>query len=343
MIYLFNSACKHSYFANVYRLVGKPAGIRQELRYTEGQNSPPVETDRKFLRSVCTICYVDRYAEGGYRFYPFRRGKIRAISRTQGRVYYEVELGRHCHAASPEDFTRKFYSEVDAGPTLVESNPESSDDGIYCVEGPDLDDQVMCMEDSWARSVDQIYGTFAFRFGAPAFFLTEIMRKNKAPPADELGLKLKANAEYRLTVIYRLINERDVTSKRRICVRIGSEINHEYSLDSRSDRIRLPITLPPTDLTTGYISIRTSVDSEGSSGGNLDYSVDIPFRTRTRRVNLIVLVSLFAVIYLKQAWLWGWQFLNLNTWILSAAEFTPFAIILWAIYKFRGQVRLTGL
>lgn len=343
MIYLFNSACKRSYFANVYRLVGKPTGVRQELRYTEGQNAPPVSTDREHLNSACTICYVDRYAEGGYRFYPFRRGKIKSISRTQGRVYYDVELGQHCHAPSPDDFTRSFYASVDSGPRLVESNPESSDDGIYCIEGPDLADQVRCTGDSWAHSIDQIYETFAFRFGAPAFFLVEITRGRKAPPSDELGLKLKANTQYTITVLHRLANERDVASNRKISIRIGNEINHEFPVESRSDRIHVPISLPPTPHTTGSISISTSANSEGSSGGSLHYSVDIPFRTRTRRVNLILLASLFAVVYLKQAWQSGWLFLSPDTWLLSAAEFAPFAIVLWAIYKFRGQTKLTGL
>jgi hypothetical protein len=343
MIYLFNSACKRSYFANVYRLVGKPAGIRQELRYTEGRNAPPVSTDREHLKSTCTVCYVDRYAEGGYRFYPFRRGKIRSISRTQGRVYYEVELEEHCHAPSPDDFTRAFYASVDSGPRLVESNPESSDDGIYCVKGPDLAEHVRCTGDSWAHSIEQIYGTFAFRFGAPAFFLAEITRRRKAPPSDELGLKLKADTQYTITVLYRLDNEPSVASNRKIYIRIGNEINYEFPVDSRSDRIQMPISLPPTPFTTGSISIRTSVDSEGSSGGNLHYSVDIPFRSRTRRVNLILLASLFSVVYLKQAWQSGWRLLSFDTWLWTAAEFAPFAIVLWAIYKFRGQAKLTGL
>jgi hypothetical protein len=60
-------------------------------------------------------------------------------------------------------------------------------------------------------------------------------------------------------------------------------------------------------------------------------------------VNLILLASLFAVVYLKQAWQSGWQFLNPDTWLLSAAEFAPFAIVLWAIYKFRAPAKLTGL
>jgi hypothetical protein len=342
MIYLFNSACKRNYFANVYRLVGKPAGIRQELRYTEGQNSPPVSTDRNYLKSACTICYVDRYADGGYRFYPFRSGKISSISRTQGRIYYEVELGQHCHAPSPEEFTKAFYANVDSGPRLVESNPESSEDGVYCVKGPDLADLVRCTEDSWSHAIDQIYGTFAFRFGAPAFFLAEVTRRRKAPPSDELGLRLRANTQYRITILYRLDSEPAVSSNRKILIRAGNEINHEYPVDSRTDRIQMPVSLPPTPFTTGTISIRTSVDTEGSSGGNLGYAVDIPFRTRSRPVNLILLPSLFAIIYLKQAWESGWQFLNPDTWLLSAAEFAPFAVILWAIYKLKGPARLMG-
>ncbi len=336
MIYLFNSACKQSYFANVYRLIGKPERVRQEIRYKEGQNAPPVGTDQQFLNAECTICYVDRHAEGGYRFHPFRRGRILGISRTQGHVYYDVELGRHCHAPSPDDFTSDFYSSVNACPRLVDGNPESGDDGSYCVSGPEFGDSVQCTEDSWARAVDQIYGTFAFRFGAPAFLLTGIDRKNKAPRADALGLKMKADADYRITILYRVANEHDIGSRRKVFVRIGSDINHEYHIDSRSDRIQIPVALPRTTRTTSNVSVTTAVETRGSSGGELGYSVDIPYRTPARHLPWPVLfLAIVVAVCLKNAWQSGWQIRDVDMWLLSGAELVPFAIVVWALYRLR--------
>lgn len=336
MIYLFNSACKQSYFANVYRLIGKPEGLRQEIRYKEGQNAPPVATDRQFLNAECTICYVDRHAESGYRFHPFRRGRIRGISRSQGRVYYEVELGSYCHAPSPDDFTATFYSSVDSGPRLVDANPESGDDGSYCVSGPGFEEHLQCTDDSWARAVDQIYGTFAFRFGAPAFFLTRIERRNKAPRADELGLKMKADGDYQITIMYRVANEHDMGSKRKILVRIGSQINHEYAIDSRSDRIRIPVQIPRTRRTTSNVTITTAVETNGSSGGELGYSVDIPYRTKSRRIpGPVLFLAIAAAVCVENAWRADWQVREADVWLLSAGELVPFAIILWALYRYR--------
>lgn len=338
MIYLFNSACKPSYFANVYRLVGKPAGLRQEMRYKDGQNTPPVATDREYLGSECTICYVDRYAEGGYRFYPFRRGRIRRISRTQGHVYYDVELGQHCHAPSPEDFTAGLYESAETCPRLVDSDPESSNDGVYCVKGPAFDDKVQCTNDSWVRAVDQIHGTFAFRFGAPAFFLTEVLRKGKTPHADELGFRLKADAEYEVIVTYRFATEREIRSQRIILIRLGSDINHEYPIDSRSDRIRIPVKVPRTERTTASLNVTTLVATEGSSGGNLAYTIDIPYRTQSRRLHFLLFPVIFAAIYCKNAWRANWPLEDPEVWLLSAAEFVPFAIILWALLRLRRPV-----
>src|SRR5437867_7679827 len=105
MIYLFNSAYTKTYLENVYRLIGLPAGVRVDMRYTEGTNAPNVETDAGMKGQACTICYVDRFVET-YQYIPFRKGKIRSVKREQKRVFYSIELMEYCHSPSPKEFTR---------------------------------------------------------------------------------------------------------------------------------------------------------------------------------------------------------------------------------------------
>lgn len=343
MIYLFNSACKPSYYQNVYCLLGMPSGARREMRYTIGQNAPPVDTDSKYRGKHCTICYVDRFADGGYKFFPFRMGTVKKISRSHGRVYYEIELGDHCHSESPDDFTSRFYSKIDDAPTLVVGAPESNEDGIYCVSGSSFSDLVKTEQDSWSKAVDQILETKCFSGAVPAFFLTEVIGDSGSVKADNLGLKLKADTDYTITVTYNVRESPDPNVIRKINVRIGDDVNHEIVIGSKSDRFHVPIKLPPITMSSALIHVRTSAETIGSSGGEVLYSADIHYRTRTWAVNLTLIIFLFVAVLAKELFQSGWQFGDGRVWLTTLFETGPFAILLWAMYKFRGQLKLPGL
>lgn len=343
MIYIFNSACKPSYFQNVYRLLGMPAGTRTEMRYTIGRNAPPVDTDKQYDGQQCTICYVDRFATDGYKFHPMRQGKIRQISRANGRVYYDIELGAFCHALSPADFTLSLCSEVENGPRLVDGAPESDDDGLYCISAQRFSELVTCTADSWMQAVDQLLNTRCFAGDVPAFFMTEICDKSGAVKADRLGLKLKANKEYKITVTYRVSEPLQPSVRRRIAVRLPNDTNYETLVGSKSDRLHVPLNLSPMSPSNSLIHVQTGIETIGSAGGEVSYGADIHFQTRTWAVNLTLIAMLFVAVFLKEMWQSEWKFSDLDLWVTTLFETGPFAIMVWALYKFRGQLKVPGL
>lgn len=341
MIYLFNSAYKPDYLQNIYRLIGTPVGCRQEMRYSVGQNTPPKKTDTEYKGRKCVICYVDRFGEGGYRFYPIRKGSITKVNRVHGRVYYEIALGDHCYSPDPAELTRQLNLGVDNCPTLTNNDPECGTDGLYCTEGPDLDDLISSSEWSWSSAVDQILNTRCFSEDKPAFFLTEITRDGKSPEHDRYGLVLRANKNYRVTVYFRTRNATS-SSKRHINVRIGQSNLRDWLVGSNDNREHFDFSPLPIDFATSAISVRTSIQSPDSTGGDFEYSVDIPFRTESWRISALLLAILYAFTYLNQAVQPGMELFAWKTVGFAALNFMPFAIIVFALHTFRGRLNLSG-
>lgn len=343
MIYLFNSAYKPTYLENVYRLVGLPQGTHVDMRYTEFVNAPNVETDAKLNNSQCIICYVDRF-DDQYVYYPCRKGEIRKIKRTQDRVFYNIELAEHCHSSSPKEFTKKIQAEVPNSPRLTKGDTTRGDDGLYCLEGPDPGDLVATDDGSWSKVVDQIYKTEPFKKAeVPALFLADIERDGKKPKGSKGGLELHANTDYELTLMYKYPIDRGDGHRRRIYVRMGSEINRELSIGSVSDRLVVPFNLPPLDFSAGEIMIETIVEAKGSTGGETRYTASVPFRTHAWRSNLILFGLLFLVSSLEPFWKVEWDLKNASAWASTCIEFLKFAIVVWAVFKYRGKLKLPGL
>lgn len=342
MIYLFNSAYKPTYAESLYRLAGLPRATRVDMRYTQDVNAPGIKTDANFKNSECVICYVDRFVNE-YVYYPFRKGIIRSIKREQGRVFYSIELVEHCHSYSPTEFTKFLQTEITNCPRLTNADPTCGEDGLYCVAGPDPEDLVVVYEDSWSEAVDQLYGTTSFRTGMPALFLVDIERGGKKPKGSKGGLELYANIEYELSVFYKYPIDPIDSGRRRLLIRMGTEINRELSVGSVADRMVIPISLPPLDFSAGAIIIETSVEDKGSTGGEVHYTATIPFRTQAWRSNILLFGLLFLVSFFDEFRKVGWIMSNADAWLSTLFGFLKFAIVVWAVFKYRGKLTLPGL
>lgn len=343
MIYLFNSAYNKTYLENVYRLAGLPVGVRVDMRYSIGANAPALEADAAMNGKVCTICYIDRFTDT-YQYIPFRRAVIRSIRREQTRVYYSLELGSYCHSDAPKDFTRTIQSAIPDSPRLTDANSLNAHDGIYAVQGADeADNFVQMTQDSWSKAIDQIYQTRPFLTEAPAFFFVRVERKGENPKASKSGLELHANTEYQIEVHYRYPFSRHDSGHRRILVRMGTEMNREMTVGSPADRLVIPITLPPLDFAAGAIIIETLLETKGSTGGETRYTASVPFRTSAWQSNLVLFGFLFLISFLDEFRKVGWDLGDGGAWASTFFQFLKFGIVIWAVFKYRGKLKLPGL
>lgn len=342
MIYLFNSAFELTYQENVYRLVGLPQGVRVVMRYTEGVNAPGAETDAKWEYNECIVCYVDRF-DNQYVYYPCRKGVIFSIRRDQGRVYYDILLGNHCHSRLPKDFTNEIQTSVGDSPRLTNDDPKCREDGIYCVQGPDVGELVSIDDDSWSKVVDQIYETNAFGNGVPALFLLDINRKGKKPKSNKGGLKLLANTTYELTVQYRFPPDRIQGSNHHIRVKMGSEINVELSVGSVADQVVRSFKLPPLEFSDSQIIIETIAPAAKPDEDEICVKATVPLNKSVWPSFLILIGVLFLISFIEEIWKVNWSFTDLNAWISTGFTVLKLGILLGVVFKFRGKLKVPGL
>ena len=124
---------------------------------------------------------------------------------------------------------------------------------------------------------------------------------------------------------------------------MGSEINRELSVGSVADRLVMPFNLPPLDFSAGAIIIETSVEVKGSTGGEACYTATVPFRTRAWRSNVLLFGVLLVASFLGEFRQVEWDITNGNAWLSTFFEFFKFAIVVWAVFTYRGRLKLPGL
>ena len=161
-----------------------------------------------------------------------------------------------------------------------------------------------------------------------------IEQDGNRPKGSEEGLKLYANTEYTLTVHYQYPMERPDTGRRRILVRMGTEINRELAVGSVADRLVIPFNLPPLDFSAGAIIVETTVEVKGSTGGDVRYTANLPFRTQAWRSNLLLFGLLLLVSFLDEFRKAGWDLSDATVWLSTFFEFLKFAIVVWAVFKY---------
>lgn len=341
MLYLFNSAYTPTYLENVYRLIGFPEGTLMDIRYTEGLNAPGNETDDKYKNAECIICYIDRFSED-YIYYPFRKGRIRSIKREQERVYYEVELGLHCHSELPSAFTTEIQA-IANSPRLTNHDPRCRADGIYCIYGPDAAISLIEHKDSWSKAVDQIYKTRSFGTDIPALYLVTIVRKGKNVRTCKGGLKLYSNSDYSLTVHYRYPFKQGDGRRRTILMKIGNEIHKELVVGSVSDRSTIIINFPPLDISAKDIIIETIVEVPDSTVDEVRYGFSIPVQISSWHLHLLLFGALLAVSFIDEFRQVNWDITRQDTWFSTLFQFLKFSIVIWALLAYRGKLKASDI
>lgn len=142
MLYLFNSAFRPLYLANILKTIALPLGSINEYRYRcSGEGSihvPDTEIPRMLSASKglpAVITFIDRFSEGGYRYFPIRQAELLNAKVEGERIYFKVKLGR---LAFPENIGSAQEKLIDGLeklglPKLTNNDPQETNDGHYAI------------------------------------------------------------------------------------------------------------------------------------------------------------------------------------------------------------------
>lgn len=267
MIYLFNSAFRPRYVRNVLNTLYLPEHCANEYRYRVTGDKPNISA--KFhsgLRNLqpgieCVVTFIDRYADGGYRYHPLRKARFLGHRVVADYVYLKVELLEFIYPQSLERFNESLIDQLnnDGMPCLTDGIPENQHDGYYAIQSDSIFgrfEDFKTKDDAWTNAVTALSSTKALRTDDeqwPIFLKVAIQNRKTAMSLipivqNQTALfQLTKDEVYELVLTYRFPRQRaDNTSQCRINVNLGENIRalggNSLAVDSASNSAILSFT-----------------------------------------------------------------------------------------------------
>lgn len=159
------------------------------------------------------------------------------------------------------------------------------------------------------------------------------------------GILIKSNSQYLVEMAYRYPKDRVKGSDAKIKISGPSIEEYELRVGSESDKIQLPLNVSPMDFTVGRLkftseSIPYSLDA-GKQGQRI-YVADMPISVTAILPFLIILISIFILSYAQEATA-NSKIFSSDILIAAVLDFLKFSVIVYAVYRFRGSLKITGL
>jgi hypothetical protein len=245
MIYLFNSAFRPRYVRNVLNTLYLPEQCANEYRYRFTGDKPNISAGfYSGLGSLkpgieCVVTFIDRYAEGSYKYHPLRKAKFLGYRIVADYVYLKLELLDFIYPQNPQRFNENLTGQLnDKGiPRLTEGNPEYQHDGYYAIESDSIFgrfEDFKTKDDAWTSAVTALSSTRALRTDGdqwPVFLKAGIQSRK-----DTISLtpiiqnqaslfQLTKDEVFELVLTYRFPQQRvDNTSQCRVDIKLGENI-----------------------------------------------------------------------------------------------------------------------
>jgi hypothetical protein len=223
VIYVFNSAFRPLYLANVLNTLFLPNGSTNEYRYSIQNVSPTLEETLKPKLPV-SIIYIDRFNVGGYCYFPLRLGHLVSYQIKHDRFYIKVKLADFVFPKDQNVFG-KYTSNLQQqnAPMLTNNDPTTFKDGYYAFNYNDIfenKDEYLWGDAAWDVIIEKLSKTKAFNLGLakPVVYLSaSIKGGNGKILSPSLGrdqiatFDVVRNKRYTLDLFYRFPLQRENT------------------------------------------------------------------------------------------------------------------------------------
>ncbi len=165
MLHVFISGFRSAYRVAVLNAVCAPIGSSQRFTYTEGKNvSAQTVAALQALNAgeEAFLTFVDRFANGGYRYIPVRRAQFVGALVDAGKVEVTVRFKEWPSSAPGGNFSQWLATTLApmGAPRLVDT-PDNEKDGDYLLVGPDPPANFFGTNDGWRSLVEVLSGTQA--------------------------------------------------------------------------------------------------------------------------------------------------------------------------------------
>jgi hypothetical protein len=180
MLYLFNSAFRPKYSANVLNTFFLESGCVNEYRYSQTNVEPQIKNAKNPLAEKQAIMlFIDRFHSGGFYFHPIRLLTYLEHESRGDQVYLRGKLGPFIYPNGVDEFQKSLLAAFgNKGlPRLPDSGPDSPAEGYFAFLGQSvlIDSQCKHGDEAWVQSAENIAKTKVFA-GKSVVFLRESIR-----------------------------------------------------------------------------------------------------------------------------------------------------------------------
>ncbi len=266
MLYIFNSAFRRLYTTNTLNTIYLPNGYNNEYRY-RSSGEPlhvPADTRKKVLKlrkgTEAIICFIDRFAAGGYVYHPIRRGTYLTSRENDEYLYLDLKLGEFLYPQDSLAFSAELFRALTVKniPRLTGGDPENRNDGSYVIltdSEVKPDGGYKNGEQAWTALVERLSDVRAFASNPlqePVFIRLDVYGPSdltrQAPVVvrkGEASYKFRRNKNYRLRLTYRFPAQRtDQSAKVQAEITLGDSLRSQgtttVSVDSRANSVLHP-------------------------------------------------------------------------------------------------------
>ncbi len=298
MIYLFNSAGRALYRANILRTLFLPTGSINEYRYRiRGDYSNVSSSFISQLKQLrpgekTTIIFADRFAEGNYSYHPIRFGEYLSSREEDPQLFISVKLTDFVYPRDINKFntlTRKPLLDIGT-PALKDNNPANFDDGYYCVYENDIffdKTEYFSADVAWSNIIGELSKTNTFKStttDAIVFMRLKIKDANghiitPSLKGDAAVFNIPRNEKYQLEFTYRYpIQAVDQARTTTATIKIDDSSlrlidDGIISIDSENNSVQKSITTRKyPEETSGSLALTYPKETSGSSA-NINFNI----------------------------------------------------------------------
>ena len=327
MLYLFNSAFRPLYAANNLNTLSLPTGSTNEYRYRYTGDSRNISADfYSSLRNLdsghqCVLIFIDRFAEGGYRYHPLRFAKFVLLRQESDYVFFRVQFSDYVYPRDLSIFNRDLVDALRSKglPVLTDNDPSTAHDGFYAIQSASIFGDTNLFEAgdrAWLSAVDGLVSTRAYRTDdeqSPVFTRVVVKEKASTVPVtprlrDGMGVfALKKGKMYDLVISYRYPRQR-IDQSARSAVKINCDSNlrllgqSSLNIDSNSNSLALSfVSVRYLEDTTGSIALAVADPMERPNvlltGASIPYEITEPIDFWVKiAIALVVLSAVNALM-----------------------------------------------
>jgi hypothetical protein len=267
MIYLFNSAFRTRYIRNVLNTLYLPDHCVNEYRYKFTGDKPNISAG--FYSGLgnlqtevdCVVIFIDRYAEGGYRYHPLRKGKLLGHRVEADYLYLKVELLEFIYPRNLQQFNGSLFGQLSnhGMPRLTDEKPENPHDGYYAIQSDSIFghfEDFKTKDDAWSSAVTDLASTRALRTDDdqwPVFLKAAIQNRKDTSSLTPIvqnqtaSFQLTKDEVFQLVLTYRFPRQWvDNATQCRVDVKLGENIRalggSSLTVDSASNSALISFT-----------------------------------------------------------------------------------------------------